>query len=97
MIVAVPGIAAACATSDRLVPFLLGQRWAGATPIFWLSLAALVQPIGNVTGWLFIDSGRTGSMVRWGIVSSAILLTGFGIGVQWGAVGVAKAYFSGPP
>ena len=93
---ATPGIAVACATSDRLVPFLLGDRWAGATPIFfWLSLAAFVQPIGNATGWLFISSGRGKAMAQWGAVAGAVLITSFAVGVQWGAVGVAKAYFIG--
>src|SRR5690606_11395460 len=59
LILSTPGIAVAGATSDRLVPLLLGEQWAQAAPIFlWLSLAALVQPLSNTTGWLFIARGR---------------------------------------
>ncbi len=89
----VPGIAIACATSDRLVEFLLGERWAVAAPIFfWLSIAGFLQPIGNALGLLFMSSGRSRAMFHWGIVSAIVLVAAFCIGVSGGAVGVAKAY-----
>lgn len=94
LLVITPSLAVACATSDRLVPFLLGQRWAAAAPIFyWLSLAAFMQPAGNASGWLFVTSGRGRALMRWGLVSSTSLVAGFVVGVRWGAVGVATAYF----
>lgn len=92
-LVSIPGIVAAAATSADLVPLLLGERWAGAAPIFyWLGLAAIAQPIGNATGWLFMSSGRSRQLLRWGIFSSATSVIAFVVGVRWGAVGVAQAY-----
>ena len=93
-LIVIPGIAVALATSDRIIPLLLGPQWKGASPIFfWLALAGLLQPLGNATGWLFITSGRTGAMAKWGLFSSVCSVTGFAIGIQWGAVGVAASVF----
>ncbi|HEX8639911.1 MAG TPA: lipopolysaccharide biosynthesis protein [Allosphingosinicella sp.] len=93
-LVATPAIAVAGATSAELIPFLLGQRWAGAAPIFaWLSLTGLLQPIANTSGWLFIASGRGKALMAWGAVSTVTTIAAFTIGVFWGPVGVAIAYF----
>ncbi|WP_114952857.1 lipopolysaccharide biosynthesis protein [Sphingosinicella terrae] len=89
---AVPGIAVAGATSDRLIPFLLGDQWSGAAPIFfWFSIAALTKPLSNTTGWLFIATGQGRALLKWGIVSGITTLLAIVIGVQWGATEVAMA------
>ncbi|WP_227878914.1 lipopolysaccharide biosynthesis protein [Caulobacter segnis] len=94
LLILTPGLAVAVALSDRLIPFLLGDRWAAASPIFfWLSLTGLIQPLANATGWLFLSSGRTNAMFHWGVFSAVVTLAGFAVGIQWGAVGVAAALF----
>lgn len=91
---AVPGAIAAAICSDRLIPFLLGPKWADASPIFfWLSLASIAQPVSNATGWLFTATGRTKEMFRWGLISTPITIGSFVAGLPWGAAGVAAAYF----
>ncbi|WP_404338487.1 lipopolysaccharide biosynthesis protein [Sphingomonas sp. MMS12-HWE2-04] len=94
LLVATPGITVAVVTSDRLMIFLLGDKWAAAGPIFfWLGLASLFQPVANATGWLFISSGRGREMLRWGIVSTVTTLIAIVVGLQWGVVGVAMSLF----
>lgn len=89
-----PGLAVVAAKSAIVVPFLLGDKWAAAAPIFfWLSLTGLIQPFANTTFWLFLSSGRTGAMFWWGVVSSVVTMIGFGIGIRWGAEGIAAALF----
>lgn len=96
VLISMPGILAAAICSDRLVPFLLGPRWAAASPIFfWLSITAIVQSVPNTTGWLYLSSGNTRRMMYWGMFSSTISIISFFIGVRNGAVGVAQAYFIG--
>lgn len=91
-----PGVAVAVATSDRLVPFLLGERWSAAAPIFyWMSLAGLFQPTANASGWLIITSGRGDVLVKWGIFSSLTAVAGYFIGLPWGPEGVAASIFVG--
>jgi PST family polysaccharide transporter len=90
-----PGVMAAAICSEVLVPFLLGERWRAASPIFfWLSLAAVTQPISNATGWLFISSGRTKEMLRWALFAAPITIGSFVAGLPWGPTGVAAAYFA---
>lgn len=95
-LVTVPGVVAAATCSDRLVPFLLGANWSGASPIFfWLSLAAVTQPTSSAIGWLFISSNRSKAMMHWGLVASPVTVASFVIGLPGGAEGVAAAYFVG--
>lgn len=90
----VPGVMAAAMCSQRVVPFLLGHQWANASPIFfWLSLAAITQPVSSATGWLFISTGRTASLFRLTLISTPIMIASFAAGLPWGARGVAEAYF----
>ncbi|MDX3908900.1 MAG: lipopolysaccharide biosynthesis protein [Sphingobium sp.] len=91
--VTVPGALVAAACSEPLVVLLLGERWLGAAPIFfWLALAASVQSVSNATGWLFISSGQTRSMMNWGVASAIFAIGSIVIGLPWGATGVAAAY-----
>jgi O-antigen/teichoic acid export membrane protein len=81
------------ATSDWIVLLLLGPNWADVSQIFaWLGIAALLQPICNTTGWLFMTQDRTSDMLRWGVIGSTITVIGIVIGLPWGAVGVAASY-----
>lgn len=92
----IPGIMAAAMLSDRLVPLILGERWMAASPIFfWLSLAAITQPITSSTGWLFMATGRAREMLRWAMLAAPVTIASFLIGLPWGPEGVAAAYFFG--
>lgn len=94
MLATVPGVAIATALSDRLMPFLLGERWAATAPIFfWLGLTGLIQPVANLTGVLFQSAGRTKVMAQWGLFSAIVTLAGFAIGLRWGAEGIAASLF----
>ncbi|MEG3174737.1 lipopolysaccharide biosynthesis protein [Sphingomonas sp. RB3P16] len=94
MLAVAPGVAVAALLSERLMPWLLGGQWKDAGPIFfWLGLAGLIQPIANLTGLLFITTGRGAAMMRWGFISAVVTIVSFAIGIQWGAVGVAQALF----
>ena len=36
--------------------------------------------------------GRAGRMLRWQLIASAVTVAAFGIGIRWGAAGVAAAF-----
>lgn len=85
-----PGIAAAVAMADTAIPFLLGDRFADAAPIFAaLGFAGLVQVSINPTGWLFISQGRSREFMQWGVVSAFITAAAIGIGVTLSTFHVA--------
>ena len=92
-VLTMPGIALLIATADSVVLIVLGPQWTEAGHIFAaLGVAALIQPITNTTGWLFISQGRTRDMFRYGLVASTVIVAAILIGLPWGAVGVATAY-----
>ena len=92
-VLTMPGVALLIATADWVVLIVLGPQWQEAGQIFAaLGVAALIQPIANTTGWLFISQGRTPDMFRYGLVASTIIVSAILIGLPWGAPGVATAY-----
>jgi PST family polysaccharide transporter len=88
-----PGVVFAVGASHQLIVTVLGDRWVDVAPIFGvLGLGALLAPIGYSTGWLFITQDRTREMRNWGMVSSALYVLSFVIGLPWGPLGVAVCY-----
>lgn len=88
-----PMVAFMIATSDWIIQIILGEEWLGASPIFaWLGVAALVQPISNTVGWLFITQDRTDDMLRWGVIGGCITVLSFIIGLPFGTIGIAILY-----
>jgi PST family polysaccharide transporter len=88
-----PGIVWAIVLKGVLVPALLGAQWTGAATIFApLALAGLVQAVNNSMGYLYMSQGRSGELARIGLVGAMIDVASFGIGLPYGATGVATAY-----
>jgi len=94
VLLTVPGLVTAAVLSEKLLPWLLGDQWSAVSPLFfWLVLAGLSQPISNVVGWLFISRRRGVELVKFGVLQAVTLMVAFGVGVVFGAKGVAIAYF----
>jgi O-antigen/teichoic acid export membrane protein len=92
-ILTMPLIVFMIGASDWLVWLLLGPQWSEASRIFSiLGIAALVQPVSNTTGWVFITQNRTTHMLQWGAVGSTLSVIAIIAGLPWGATGVAASY-----
>ena len=92
-ILTMPLIVFMIGASDWLVWLLLGSQWSEASRIFAiLGIAALVQPVSNTTGWIFITQNRTTHMVQWAAVGSTLSVIAIIAGLPWGATGVAASY-----
>ncbi|MBD2166675.1 lipopolysaccharide biosynthesis protein [Calothrix membranacea FACHB-236] len=88
-----PTITFMIVAAEEIIGTLLGSQWQGAVAIFrLLSISALVQPICNTTGWLFISRGKTQQMFKWGLFSSSLIVASFFIGLPFQAYGVALSY-----
>jgi polysaccharide transporter, PST family len=73
-----------------IVTGLLGDDWREAGPIFsWISFGGIFASAFYSTGWVFTTEGRTGQQLSLSIVTALISIASFGLGVLWGAVGVA--------
>ena len=69
MLFSTPGVVAVGVTAPVLVPFLIGDQWAPAAPIFaWLTLAALHRPVSMTMDLLFISQGRTRDYMIWSVL-----------------------------
>ena len=88
-----PGVALMIATSDWIVAIILGPQWAEVGKLLGiLGVAALIQPIANTTGWLFVTQGRTNEMFKMSMWGGPISMASIVAGLPWGAVGVATSY-----
>ncbi|MCX7358740.1 MAG: lipopolysaccharide biosynthesis protein [Alphaproteobacteria bacterium] len=93
MLFITPGVVALGVTAPILVPFVIGEQWAPAAPIFaWLTLAALHRPVSMTMDLLFISQARMRDYLIWSAFSTVTSLISFIVGLQWGAVGVAAAF-----
>jgi PST family polysaccharide transporter len=78
---------------EPFVAVALGDRWLPvANVLAWLVPVGLLQSIGTSVGPLYLATGRTDVMFKWGIGAGLLVIPAFAIGLQWGITGVATAY-----
>ena len=79
--------------ADELILTILGSQWLDASGIFrLLAIGALAQPIGNTAGWLYVATGRTREMLKYGSIGVGLIVTSFFVGLPYGGDGVALCY-----
>ena len=77
----------------EVIYILLGPAWMAVVPIFAaLSISALCQPIGNLSGLLFTSLGNVKRMNAWSFIGNGWIISGILIGLKYGAIGVALGY-----
>jgi PST family polysaccharide transporter len=75
------------------IRLVYGPKWAPVVPIFyWLCIATVLQPVYATADWLLIACGRTWELVLSTAAVTAIVVTGFAVGVHWGTAGVACSF-----
>lgn len=88
-----PGIIWAVISNEKLIPLILGNKWAAAAPIFVpLGVASLVQVLNSCPVWIFLSQGRGGDYAKCGVINAVTSVVAFLIGLPYGALGVAVAY-----
>jgi lipopolysaccharide exporter len=79
--------------ANEVVLVLLGPKWTPVIPVFQiLALVGMVQSISTTVGQIYIATGRTDLMLRWGSIFSALIVLSFLVGLPWGIKGVATSY-----
>jgi O-antigen/teichoic acid export membrane protein len=79
--------------APQLIRVIFGPKWTGAIVLVQiLALTAVAQSIGTNLGWIYLSQGRTDIMLKWGILSTIVVVISFFVGLRWGVVGVAAAY-----
>ena len=88
-----PLIVLLAVTADDLIPFLLGDQWTGAVPIFhYLAIASIFQPILYTAGWVWLSLGRARRLFLWSLFATPAFVASFVVGLPWGPEGVALSY-----
>ena len=91
--IGMPIVCCMFATADKLILSILGEQWMGSVPLFkFLMPAAFVGTFNVAGGWVYQSLGRTDRQFRIGMVIATIHSIIFLISVNWGAIGVARAY-----
>jgi PST family polysaccharide transporter len=91
-LVSMPGAAFMIGCAGLLIPFVLGERWSDAAPIFAVvSVLGFLRPIEGSNWWLFATQDRAGESLRWSMVGAVISAVSVVLGLPWGAIGVAIA------
>jgi O-antigen/teichoic acid export membrane protein len=81
------------ALREPLLRAAFGPEWLPAAPLLLvLAPVGLFQSVGGTVGLIYQARARTDLLLRWGLGSGLITVTGFVIGLRWGALGVAVAY-----
>jgi PST family polysaccharide transporter len=79
--------------APRGVPLVFGPEWEAAiVPMQILALASILRAVLSVGGGVVLARGRADWALRWSIVTTALLIGGFAVGLQWGINGVAWSY-----
>lgn len=79
---------------EPFVDVALGDSWGTvAALIMWLAPIGFVQSLVSAGGVVYQALARTDLLFRLGLFSSVLHVTGFVVGVHWGLLGVAAAYF----
>lgn len=92
----IPGAVFVIASSDWVVGTMLGRQWGESAPILaWLAFGAMLLPVVNTTGLIFVSQDRATELLKVGLVGSAISAIAILIGLPFGPVGVAAGFACG--
>lgn len=79
--------------SDELIFVVLGSNWTPSAYLFkLLAIAAFIQPVASTQGLVLITTGKVRKYFFLGLANAVVMVSGFAIGIQWGAEGVAISY-----
>jgi PST family polysaccharide transporter len=91
--VAFPLMAGVTLLTPEFIAVLLGPKWKPVVPVLRiLAPVGMVQSVITTTGQIYTAMGKTDTLFKWGLASTAITVAGFVVGLRWGIIGVASAY-----
>lgn len=92
-LISFPVLAGMGVVADPMIRTIVGTKWLAAIKVFQiLAPVGLFQSIYTTIGLIYMAKAKTDTLLRWGLVSSSILVVSFLIGIHWGILGVATAY-----
>src|SRR6202011_4350694 len=75
------------------VPVVLGKRWNEAVPVLQLlSLSGIAISIEQLNASVLQGMGQAGTLLKYMVASTGLVVAAFAVGIHWGVVGVAGFY-----
>ena len=91
--VSVPALAGLVVVAPDFVPIVLGDHWREAVPVVQiLAWVGIIQALQTLNSDILMARDRARTLFRFSVVLTTAHLIAFGIGLEWGVVGVAAAY-----
>jgi len=79
--------------AEELISAAFGRQWEAAYfPLVVLSLLGVVQVPASRLGLAFVVSRKTGTMAKWALFSTPVVVLSFFAGIPWGINGVVLCY-----
>jgi len=83
------------ALGPEIVVLLAGEKWLPAAPVVQIfGVTIFVQTVATPLGYIYLGRGRTNIIFRWAVLTSAMDIVSFLIGVRFGIIGVAIGYLA---
>jgi O-antigen/teichoic acid export membrane protein len=82
--------------ADDIILVILGPKWNDVVPLFRL-LAPTVLALALVSpfSWLILAKGEVGKILKMSLLAAGVVISGYVIGLRYGAAGVASGYSAG--
>ncbi len=78
---------------EPFVTVFLGPHWSPVAEVLeWFAPVGFIQSVLTSVGLIYMATGNTRAMMRWGVFSGVLTVIAMAIGLQWGFLGVAKCY-----
>nr|WP_277351988.1 lipopolysaccharide biosynthesis protein [Rhodococcus sp. HNM0563] len=82
--------------AEPVVLLVFGEPWAPIIPVFQgLAVGGVFRALNQVTFWVFLAKGATGSQFKFYLVSQPLIVACMIAGIPWGALGVAVGHSVG--
>jgi O-antigen/teichoic acid export membrane protein len=79
--------------SSEVIRIVFGEKWLEMDAVFKvLTLAGFIQVVSGTPGVVLLSLGQSRRYLQAGILSTIFTIISFIIGIQYGAIGVAKSY-----
>lgn len=80
-------------TAPSLIPFMLGDQWIPAVPVFQvLAAGGSIMVFNHVSYWAFIVKEKSYALLMYSLVSKPLAIGSIYIGSHFGLIGVAWGY-----
>ena len=91
--IAMPALVGLVVVAPDFVSTVLGDQWSSAIPVIRiLAVVGLIQALQHLNGEILYALDKAGIFFRFTIFWAIASVIAFGVGVQWGIVGVAACY-----